>query len=448
MNAVGNVQKWLTFGLSAEQENRFRKTNFGADVTQARIFIFLIILPFITLAVNDYGFFGLSRIFYGILALRLAFVAYTILFFKSLRKLQNYRSYDRAEFFWGLSLALIHIAVNSTRPTDFVAHTVAIVLSVFVIVIAIPNRFTNQLILSLVFTVGQTLIIAPNLWTSPQASFTVLLNMLIATAIAITSSWLLHFWRRQEFLTREEIQKSRVETEMQLTERKKAEEALEKIQEAHIKEIHHRIKNNLQVISSLLSLEAEKFSNTEVLEAFKESQNRVTSIALIHEELYKGTGTDNLNFASYLRKLTADLLSSYNLLDKDVSLKLDIEEVYFDMDTAIPLGIIVNELVSNSFKHAFPSKKKREIQIKLFGNNLSDDKEDLAENGTRYTFIVSDNGVGIPEEIDFENTETLGLQLVNILVDQLDGKIELKRDNGTEFTISFSAEEKNNQASA
>ena len=294
MNAIGSVQKWLTFGLSAEQEDRFRKTNFGMDIIQARIFIFLIILPFVALIANDYSFFGLSRMFYGLLALRLVVVAYTILFLKSLQGFPNYRSYDRAEFFWGLFLALTQITVNATRPDDFVAHTVAIVLAVFIMLIAIPNRFTNQLILSLVYIVGQTLIIAPNMWTSPQASFTVLLNMFMATAIAIASSWLLHFWRRREFLTREEIQNARAEIEIQLTERKKAEEVLANIEIARKQEIHHRIKNNLQVISSLLDLQAEQFKNkecikdSEVLEAFKESQDRVISMALqmIHKNEY------------------------------------------------------------------------------------------------------------------------------------------------------------------
>ena len=143
---------------------------------------------------------------------------------------------------------------------------------------------------------------------------------------------------------------SRVSTKFQgsvhdITQYKIAEEALKKIEGTRIKEIHHRIKNNLQVISSLLSLQAEKFKDKEVLEAFRESQNRVASIAIIHEELHEGNSMDTLDFADYLRKLTADLFSSYHVGNNRISLKLELEKVCLGMDTAIPLGIIVNELI-------------------------------------------------------------------------------------------------------
>lgn len=235
-----------------------------------------------------------------------------------------------------------------------------------------------------------------------------------------------------------------------ITEKKEAEEALAKIDEARIKEIHHRIKNNLQVISSLLSLEAEKFNDPKMLEAFKESQNRVASMALIHEELFRGKGTDDLDFAAYIQKLTKELFSSYNLRNEDLSLKLKLEQVYLDMDTSIPLGIIVNELVSNSLKHAFPDENKWEISITLkkiedFNTNKESSKVNSECNQGKdfqYKLTVADNGRGIPEKIDFKNVDSLGLQLVNILVEQIDGCIELKRDHGTEFTIWFNNIEK------
>lgn len=229
-----------------------------------------------------------------------------------------------------------------------------------------------------------------------------------------------------------------------ITERRAAEETLKKIDEARIKEIHHRIKNNLQVISSLLSLEAEKFSDKKMLEAFRESQNRVTSMAIIHEELYKGNEIDTLDFAAYLRKLTADLLNSYSIQKENIELKLDLENICLGMDTAIPLGIIVNELVSNSLKHAFPEGTEGEILISLGRTDSfipDTGNPEMAEcvNGKNLPIklIVADNGKGIPEGINLKTTESLGLQLVGILIDQIDGCIELKRGKGTEFTILF-----------
>ncbi|MGB9939256.1 MASE3 domain-containing protein [Methanosarcina sp.] len=233
-----------------------------------------------------------------------------------------------------------------------------------------------------------------------------------------------------------------------ITQRKMAEETFSKVEEARIKEIHHRIKNNLQVISSLLSLQAEKlndrktFQSSEVLEAFRESQNRVVSMALIHEELYQGKDMETLEFSAYLRRLTGDLVKSYDLGNKDVSLKLELEPVYLGMDTAVPLGITVNELVSNALKHAFPAGKGGEIRISLFelkDSNKENGSSNVCKNERDSQFIltVADNGAGIPENLDFRNTCSLGLQLVNILVEQIDGCIELKRDSGTEFRIMF-----------
>jgi len=230
-----------------------------------------------------------------------------------------------------------------------------------------------------------------------------------------------------------------------ITKRKEAEEAMALIEIARKQEIHHRIKNNLQVISSLLDLQAEQFNNrecikdSEVLEAFKESQNRVISMALIHEELHKGEGFETLNFSSYVKELADNLFLTYRLGNNNINLNVDLDQnVFLDMYTAVPLGIIINELVSNSLKHAFPDRNDGEIRINLR-------KE---EGNTNFVLTVSDNGVGIPEDLDIENLESLGLQLVTTLVDQLDGELELKRDNGTEFTLRFTVTGKSDQASA
>jgi two-component system, sensor histidine kinase PdtaS len=235
--------------------------------------------------------------------------------------------------------------------------------------------------------------------------------------------------------------------------RKKFEENVEKAEKAHLKEIHHRVKNNLQIISSLLSLQAEKFKDEKFLEAFSESQSRIISMALIHEELYRSTDMDTLDFSEYLNRLTEYLLNTYNVKNENIILKLNIEKVTLGMDTAIPLGIIVNELVSNAIKHAFPGEANGKIIINLCrredyeqhlekSRNLRLDMQCINKTNLEYILVISDNGKGLPEYIDLECVDSLGLQLVHILVEQIDGCIEIERNNGTKFTIWFSDAEK------
>ena len=173
------------------------------------------------------------------------------------------------------------------------------------------------------------------------------------------------------------------------------------------------------------------------------------SIALIHEELHEGRGTDTLNFSLYLKRLVNNLFQTYRLGNVNTCLNIELEEdIFFDMDIAVPLGIIINELVSNSLKYAFPDGNKGLIQIKLYreeyANNGQRSKKEGC-NGTNFTLTVLDNGIGIPEDFNSEDSGSLGLQLVAILVDQFGGELELNRNNGTEFTIRFTITEKNEQ---
>jgi two-component sensor histidine kinase len=247
------------------------------------------------------------------------------------------------------------------------------------------------------------------------------------------------------FLMKKDIPIQMGATVQNIKKRKKAEESLTNIENVRKREIHHRIKNNLQVISSLLDLQAEKFKDrknimdSEVLDAFKEIQHRVISMALIHEELHEGSGGDTVGFSSYLGKLVENIFLTYRLGNTDVRLNMDLEEnFFFYMDTAVPLGMIINELFSNSLKHAFPGRAKGEIQIKL---RREENKIDCCKS-TGFTLEVSDNGVGIPENFEIEGLNSLGFQLVASLVDQLDGEFDLKNDNGMKFTMKFTVTEK------
>lgn len=228
-----------------------------------------------------------------------------------------------------------------------------------------------------------------------------------------------------------------------ITQRKKAEETLEKAEKIGMREIHHRIKNNLQIVSSLLSLQADRFKDKEVIEAFRESENRVGSMSIIHEELYKSEDAASIDFAAYLRKLAADLLHSYRIGNEKVKLILEVDSTLLGVDTAIPLGIIINELFSNSLKYAFSKGAEGKIRISLSRNEAEYQKIDKAtekkvpEVSPRFTLTYSDNGIRFPEKVDFNNPKTLGLQLVNALVEQINGTIELERENETKYTIRF-----------
>lgn len=197
--------------------------------------------------------------------------------------------------------------------------------------------------------------------------------------------------------------------------------------EVLLKEIHHRVKNNMQVISSLLDLQADTIQDEQMHELFKESQSRVKSMALVHERLYQSKDLARIDFADYVESLTHHLLRSYGARLSGVETHIDIAPISLSLETAIPCGLIINELVSNAFKHAFSKGQVGQIWIELHP----------IEN-RQVILRIKDNGGGFPPEIDFRRTTSLGLTLVNTLVRQLKGTIEVRSESGTEFNILFS----------
>jgi two-component sensor histidine kinase len=201
-------------------------------------------------------------------------------------------------------------------------------------------------------------------------------------------------------------------------------ELLEK--ELFLKEAHHRIKNNLQIIASLLSLQASSIPDPHIREMFMDSQERVNSMALIHETLYQSGNAGGIDFASYVRNLASQLIHSYDIQSDRITLHLHLDDLLLDVNKAIPSGLILNELISNALKHAFPFGRTGEIHIELH-----------TDASQKVTIIVRDNGIGFPADRDFRHTETLGLQLVNTLTEQLAGTMTLKCSEGAVFTLTF-----------
>lgn len=198
-----------------------------------------------------------------------------------------------------------------------------------------------------------------------------------------------------------------------------------KEKEVLLKEIHHRVKNNLQVISSILNLQSSFVSDFKTLDLLQDSRNRIRSMAIIHENLYRTTNFSSIDFAGYIQNLAGNLNSLFNFNTSDIEIIYDLEQIDLVLDQAVPCGLLMNELITNALKYAFPNEPGGSVTILLKEEN-------------NIIFLgVTDNGVGLPQDFEIEKSDTLGLQLVLTLVEQLDGSLEYKNDNGTEFLIKF-----------
>jgi PAS domain S-box-containing protein len=215
-----------------------------------------------------------------------------------------------------------------------------------------------------------------------------------------------------------------------LTMRKQAEEQIRaSLREKNVllQEIHHRVKNNLQITASLLMLQSRFIQNEQVLKTLGESQNRIQSMALIHETLYQSENLAQVDLARYVQKLTTHLFRSYEVNPETITLQVNADSVLLSIDAVVPCGLIVNELISNALKYAFPGNRRGKIRIDLH-----------PDHDEQLILVISDNGIGLPANVEFREAESLGLQLVNMLAEQLEGTVELDRRGGTTFRIAFS----------
>ncbi|RZK06984.1 MAG: hypothetical protein EOO46_14970 [Flavobacterium sp.] len=196
--------------------------------------------------------------------------------------------------------------------------------------------------------------------------------------------------------------------------------------ETLLREIHHRVKNNLQIISSLLNIQSQHIVDENVLSSIQEGQSRVQAMSLIHQNLYQSEHLSNVDIENYLRELVVYLSEMFVGDDKAIQVEVEASQIQFDIDTAIPLGLIVNELVSNAYKYAFQKRNSGRIKIKI--KALSD---------VEYELDVNDDGTGLPADFDPKKSKSLGLKLVSILSRQLRGTMSFNSDSGTSFVVKF-----------
>jgi len=246
---------------------------------------------------------------------------------------------------------------------------------------------------------------------------------LFTAAVSLTTAAVLPFTVQHAF---DLIRQARA-TEQRTAELRASEER----KDALLQEVHHRVKNNMAVICSLFDLQSIHTKNQETAQIFRDMENRVHSMALVHESLYGSDNLARIDFAEYSRRLAEDILASHASPDVSVRLRADLEPVIMGADLAVPCGLILNELVSNAFKHGFPEGARGKIKLTLRGNA-----------GGRYTLCVQDSGVGIPAGLDVRNSRSLGLKLVRLLTQQIHGSFELVNcEQGTSANLHFEVNE-------
>jgi len=274
-----------------------------------------------------------------------------------------------------------------------------------------------------------SIIISPPLWKTLW--FKLLLVVSLASIIVFTHKLRTYQIRRRS----EELENIIENMNREIAERKKAEKAQEESEEkirdslkekdVLLKEIHHRVKNNLQVIASMFYLESQYTNEDKIAKKLIECQDRVKSFALVHEQLYKSENLASIDFTTYAQKLINNLMESYMNMMESIEVMIESDDLSMSVDKAIPCGLIINELVSNSFKHAFPDGRRGWIRIKVLKS------EEI------YVLSVKDNGIGIPDEVNIFEIDSMGMNIIRALTRQIHGEISLSKINGTEVTIEF-----------
>jgi two-component sensor histidine kinase len=207
--------------------------------------------------------------------------------------------------------------------------------------------------------------------------------------------------------------------------------------ETMLREIHHRVKNNMQVMSSLLSLQSRAALNPETSRMLQENQNRIQSMALLHEILYQSEDLAMVDFPKYIRRMVAHLFRSYGVDDRQIRLRTELDPVGLELDDALPCGLLISEVISNSLKHGFPKGREGEVRMQL--RHLS---------ATTISLVLSDDGVGIPENVDWTTSRSLGLRLVRALAEQLRANLNIRSQGGTEVHLAFTPKDRENPAEA
>ena len=416
-----------------ELENQYRRDRLSQDkhiIFTILLIASLIIVGFII--IDSYYLTNTQSLKISLISRIIAIFA-SLLSIRMIRHQSNIKQFDRTVFIW-VMINFAHLAiVSAVRPADFITVSSWDVFALFAIYTFAPFALTYKMISALFFSLSSVIIMIffkTDAQTGLERTATFAAYFFV-NFYGIFLSNTLDQSRRKQFLhslkeknARKELADKNVELKKIVQEKTNALE----INQLLIREMNHRVKNNLAMIKSLLNIQSKKAGNNESSAILKESANRVQSISNIHDLLSKTIDLKSVPVNQYVRSLVEDLAHNFNVESSNIKISLQLDEVVMDMNKLIPFALILNELITNAFKYAFHERDKSELQISL---------EVLNHNQIKV--VVKDNGVGLPDGFNLEESNSLGMQIISSLIQQLEGRLEYQssQSEGTEFKIHF-----------
>ncbi len=404
--------------VSIDLKDDFRTATLREDANHFKAIAGILIVFGVFFAIIDFRLFGLSKTLLYLYLVRGLGGGLTVAMIFLLGRAKSYRTFDRLVLAWIVFSLAASLYIDFMRPASFPYHIALDIVVILAVYLLTPGPFLFRFIPAVLYSMGNAAIFMfLRRGIDPVGINAVLFSLLAANLFGVLVSERFQRYRHAHFKASREESRARAEIQAMLTEK-----------ESLLHEVHHRVKNNLQVISSLMAIQAASIGDERTRELFRENQERLRSIALIHEKLYRTEEFGRLDFGDFLEDLSGPLLKLF-AAGKSVEIRTEAGGIRLPIEVATPCALIVNELVTNALKYAFAGRDKGTVSISLETWN--------AAPACDYRLRVSDDGVGLAPGFDWRRSTSLGLRLVDILAKQMKGTAEATTGNGTTFTVRF-----------
>ncbi|MFA6504508.1 MAG: sensor histidine kinase [Treponemataceae bacterium] len=413
--ALDRLEAFFEPRLPQYLEDKYRQQLLRVDIVQFKIFAIVVLIGLGAFIRSDYLANGFGPVFVALVVGKAVFAISTIVLLFSLKRVVRYRSFDRIVFVWTIVYSILVIVIDLSRPPAYTGRFLANLLNIIGFYILIPNTVLLRTASASIFTVLVLWgLVLDSAYIPPIDQFAVVVCFSLGNLVGVVGSSRTNRHRRSEFEAGSEIARQKEDLKALVCQR-----------ELLIRETNHRVKNNLMAIDSLLNLQASAAADPAVRSRLDESRARIQSMKLIHEKLYQATDLASIPLAVFLRGLIGAVFEVYRTNSIGIELVDEMEDILTDPAIATACGMIINELTTNSLKHAFQGSRSGRISIRL------------RSDGKNCALSFHDDGIGLPPDFDSRKCSSMGMQIVACYVDQLGGTLTVERNPGAGFHIVF-----------